>query len=94
MSRETWWLIKQSKRFYVKTYRRTGSAIFLSMVTNLLLILGICYVYLNRPAHDFYATSGETPPVMLTPMDIPNNTSEPLLANDPDINDDIKVIPQ
>lgn len=94
MSREAWNLIKQSKRFYVNTYRRVGSTILISIITNLLLIAGIVYVYMNRAEHDFYASSGITPPVMLTPMDVPNNTPDALLASDPSNDNEIKAIPQ
>lgn len=94
MSRETWRLIKQSKRFYVNTYRRAGSALVFSMLVNLLLGIGIYHSYFNRAAHDFYATSGITPPVELVAMNEPNQTSVPLLADEPENNNDNKVIPQ
>ena len=94
MSRETWSLIKQSKRFYISTFRGVGSALFVSVLINLSLGLTVYYVYSNRPEPAFYATSGITPPIMLTPMDSPNNTSVALLAADPDDENDIKVIPQ
>ncbi len=94
MSRETWRLIKQSKRFYVHTFRRAGTTLFFSVIINLSLGFIIYYVYLGRPEHDFYATNGITAPVMLTAMDVPNNTSVALLAGDPVNDDDIKVIPQ
>lgn len=94
MSRETWSLIKQSKRFYVNTYRRAGSALFVSVAINLFLGFAVYYIYFNRPEPDFYATSGITPPIMLTAMDAANETSVALLAPDPDDESDIKVIPQ
>ncbi|MCP0913194.1 MULTISPECIES: type IVB secretion system protein IcmM/DotJ [Legionella] len=82
MSRETWNLIKNSKGFYINTYRRAGSVLFLSMILNLLLTLAIYYTYFNRSEPDFYASNGITPPVQLTPLDSPNYTSVPLLADD------------
>jgi len=94
MSRETWNTIKHSKRFYVDTYRRAGSFLVASMIINLLLGITIYYLYFNQPEHDFYATSGVTPPVQLTYMDEPNFTAVPLLANDPDEDNENKVIPQ
>ena len=94
MSRETWTLIKNSKRFYVSTFRRAGSALFVSVVINFTLGLAIYYTYITQPGHDFYATSGITPPVELTSMDTPNNTSVALLADDDESVNDIKVIPQ
>jgi intracellular multiplication protein IcmM len=94
MSRETWSLIKQSKRFYVNTFRRAGSALLLSVIINLGLGVAIYYVYFAQPPNDFYATNGVTSPELLTSMDIPNNTSVPMLASDPDVDNTIKVIPQ
>ena len=94
MSRETWALIKHSKRFYIQTYRRAGTALFVSAIINLCLGGAIYYAYFSEPGHDFYATNGITKPEQLTPMDSPNNTSVALLANDDNDNDDVKVIPQ
>lgn len=95
MSREAWRLIKRSKRFYVNTYRRAGTVLIFSMLINVLFGLGIYYTYFNRSAPDFYATSGITPPVMLSAMTAPNMKSVPLLANEPENNNnDEKVIPQ
>ena len=94
MSRGTWELIKKSKRFYVNTFRRAGSALLVSVIGNLSLSLLIYYVYFNQPGHDFYATNGVTAPIMLTPMDVANSTSVAMLANDPPDDNDIKVIPE
>lgn len=94
MSRGAWLLIKQSKRFYVNTYRRAGSALLLSVVFNLLLGFALYYLYFSQPEHDFYATSGVTPPVQLTPMDSPNNTSVPLLPTETESDNNTKVIPE
>ncbi|GGI89926.1 type IVB secretion system protein IcmM/DotJ [Legionella impletisoli] len=95
MSRGTWEIVKQSKRFYVMTYRKTGTALLFSAALNVLLGAGIYYTYFHQPERDFYATNGITPPVELTPLDEPNYTSDALLASDP-VNDtnDAKVIPQ
>jgi intracellular multiplication protein IcmM len=94
MSRETWRLIKQSKRFYVNTFRMSGNALFFSMIINLILGLAIYYLYFNQPEHDFYSTNGVTAPIMLTPLDAPNDTSVALLPDDPENDDDNKVIPE
>ena len=94
MSRDTWLSIKQSKRFYVNTFRRVGSTLLLSVILNLALGVVIYFIYFGRPQNDFYATDGVTPPVLLTAMDIPNNTSVALLASDPETDNDVKVIPQ
>lgn len=93
MSRETWAIIRQSKHFYVDTFRRVGSALLVSMVLNLCLGLAIYMSYFSRPEHDFYATSGITPPVSLTPRDTPNNSSQALLASNPDGEPSYRVVP-
>ncbi len=94
MSRETWRLLKQSKRFYVNTYRRAGSALIVSIIINLALGFAIHFVYFSQSERDYYATNGATPPIMLTPMDVPNNTSVALLASDLENENDARVIPQ
>ena len=94
MGRETWNAIKQSKAFYIRTYRACIKAIGISLFLNLIMGLGIYYLYFHRPIRDFYSTSGITPPVKLTPLDEPNYSSKPLLANDQPTDDTIKEIPQ
>lgn len=83
MSRETWSLVKSSKRFYVKTYRAVSTTLLISCFFNILLSIAIYYTYFDRPERDFYSTDGITPPVALTPLDEPNYTSTPLLASSP-----------
>lgn len=94
MSRQTWNLTKQSKQFYVLTYRKAGTALIISVIINLFLCLGIYYIYFGQPDHDFYATNGVTHPDRLIPMDAPNNSSAALLAPDPSDENDNKVMPQ
>lgn len=94
MGRETWKTIINSKSFYVRTYRMGGRALIASLVINILLGLAIYYLYFHQPERDFYATSGITPPVQLTPMEEPNYSATPLLAPDPVENESVKVIPQ
>lgn len=94
MSRETWNLRKQSKRFYVDTYRRASSILFSLMVINLSLGFAIYFTYFNRAERDFYATDGITAPVKLTPMSSPNYTSVALLASDPILQNKARLIPE
>ena len=94
MSRGTWDIIKQSKHFYVNTYRRTESMLLLSITINLIIGFAIGYQYLGRPEHDFYSTNGVTAPMLLTPMDSANSTSVALLASESNSETNIKVIPQ
>jgi hypothetical protein len=51
-------------------------------------------MYYSEPDHTFYATNGVTAPELLTAMSSPNTTSVPLLANDPDNDNEIKVMPE
>lgn len=94
MSRDKWKLIRQRKGFYVGTFRRIGSILVISTSLNLVLGLIVIQVYLHKPESKFYATNGTTAPDRLVPMDEPNLTSSPLLANDPVNDETIKVIPQ
>lgn len=94
MSRAAWDLIKRSKHFYVDTYRKAGTVLIYSALLNIVLGAAIYYAYINQPERDFYATNGVTPPVMLTPLDEPNYTSSPLLASDPENDDNRRVVPQ
>ena len=94
MSRQSWNRIKQSKSFYVVTYRRALKFLLLSMATNVLLCIAIGYIYLNEPARTFYATSGITPPIELTPLATPNYTSQFILPPDPVDDNEEKAIPQ
>ncbi|MGQ3888115.1 type IVB secretion system protein IcmM/DotJ [Legionella sp. CNM-1927-20] len=94
MSRQSWNRIKQSKSFYVMTYRRALKFLLLSMALSVFFCVAISYVYLNRPERTFYATSGITPPIELTPLATPNYSSQPLLPPDPVDDNEEKAIPQ
>ncbi|MDP3705626.1 MAG: type IVB secretion system protein IcmM/DotJ [Legionellaceae bacterium] len=94
MSRKVWNLIKHSKRFYVRSYRKMGTVLLVSVIINVCLGLAIFYNYLRLPEHDFYSTYGETPPVELKAMEQPNYGSEPLLSTDTHFDSDAREIPQ
>lgn len=94
MGREIWNAIKQSKTFYIRTYRACLTVTAFSLLLNLIIGLVIYYLYFNEPERDFYATSGITSPVKLTPLNEPNYSSKPLLANDPPSEDTVKEIPE
>ncbi len=93
MSRGTWRRIQQSNRFYVDTLRRASTALIFSISLSILLCVAIYHTYFGRSGHDFYATYGGTPPVPLTPMDQPNATSVPLLADDQLPNNNTNAVP-
>ncbi|WP_419420334.1 type IVB secretion system protein IcmM/DotJ [Legionella sp. D16C41] len=94
MSRQSWNRIKQSKSFYVVTYRRALKFLLMSMAINVFFCLVISYLYLNKPERAFYATNGITPPIELTPLATPNYSSKPLLPPDPVDENEEKAIPQ
>lgn len=94
MSRETWGIIKNSKSFYIATYRQAATMIIVSLLLNFALCCGIYYSYFNQPAREYYATNGVTLPVLLLPMNTPNNSSVALLPPDPTNVEAAKVIPQ
>lgn len=93
MSRGTWQRIKNSKRFYVRTYRKLGSIILGSVFFNVLLGLAVTYEFLTMPEPDFYATYGEIPPIKLFVMNTPNYSSTPLLPDDRQYETDNRTIP-
>lgn len=94
MSRETWNIIKDSKLFYVRTYRRGGTWLVVSLCLNLLMGLTIYYLHLHQPERDYYATSGIIPPIELKAMAEPNYSATPLLPPDQTSDDEQRVIPQ
>lgn len=94
MSKLTLQKIKASKRFYVRTYRKLGSVLMLSVFLNIAIAAAIIYVYLNLPERDYYATYGEIPPIKLTALDTPNYSSKALLSDDRKYDSNKRVIPK
>jgi intracellular multiplication protein IcmM len=93
MSREVWNITKNSKRFYIVTYRRAITVLFFSIAANVGLGVIFYFIYFAQPDPEYYSTNGITSPVKLTPLDGANNTSSPLLASDPENEEGTKVIP-
>lgn len=94
MGRGVWQSVQNSKSFYVRSYRRVSFMAMISLLLNLILGCGIYYSYFNQPPRQYYATSGVTPPVRLTPRNAPNDSSTALLPPDPVNTEEAKVIPQ
>lgn len=84
MSRVAWNAIISSKQFYVLLYRKLGNILVISLVCNFLLGLLATHMYFNRGEPNYYSTNGATPPVGLSAMTTPNESSIPLLGSDPD----------
>lgn len=93
MSKAIWQKIKNSKRFYVRSYRKLGSILLGSVFINVLLGLSVTYEFLTMPEPDFYATYGEIPPIKLFEMNSPNYSSTPLLPDDRQYESDNRKIP-
>ena len=75
--------IKRRKHFYVNSFRKAVLFLFVSLVLNCLLIVGIYYKYITKPARDYYATDGIGAPIQLKSMLQPNYSSQALLPPDP-----------
>ncbi|OGV33997.1 MAG: hypothetical protein A3E88_04570 [Legionellales bacterium RIFCSPHIGHO2_12_FULL_35_11] len=82
MSKQTWRNIQNSKRFYVRVYRKLGTILLFSVALNGFLGMAIYHLYFSLPEPDFYATYGDIPPILLTALDEPSYSSTPLLATD------------
>ena len=92
MRRELWRVIRRSKNFYTTTFRFAGNALVFSLIINVVLGLVICQTYFYKPKRHFYITNGVVPPTELSPRDTANESSVPLLANDPDATVDEKTL--
>jgi intracellular multiplication protein IcmM len=94
MRREVWRLMIQSKRFYVSSFRFAENVLVFSLVISVLLGIGLFYADIHIPERHYYATNGSVPPTELTAMSVPNETSVPLLPDDPTVDNDTKLIPK
>ena len=93
MGVKAWNLIKRSKDFYIRTYRGLETAIVFSVIINVCLVIGIAYTYSIKPEPDYYASYAEGSPVPLAPMDTPNYSAQPLLADDSNQDSEVRDIP-
>jgi hypothetical protein len=96
MGRVTWRATIASKRFYVLLYRKLGTILVASLIFNFVLSFVATRLYFDRPDPRYYSTNGATPPVGLSVMTAPNESSVPLLASDPEKaeGDVEKVVPE
>jgi hypothetical protein len=78
--------------FFVISYRLILNGLILCNICNLIFLGVVSYLFYTRGQHVYYATSGESSPLQLTPLFSPNYSSKPLLPDDvsvdlgPDIN--------
>lgn len=75
---------KERKHFFRNSFRNVLWLIYASLFLNILFIIGIYQVIINREEPDYYATSGIKPPIKLSPMSQPNYSSEALLPPAPE----------
>lgn len=94
MRRQTWALVKRNKNFNVTLYRRGLAMLIFSLGLNCLWGILLFYLYLHQPARDYYASSGEAPPIPLKALPAANESSQALLEPDPSTETVEKVIPQ
>lgn len=94
MSGVVWRERMRSKSFYVMSFRKLITLSLCSMLLSLILIIDIVWVYYHQPARTYFASSGVTPPVQLSPLSEPNQSSVALLPPDPELPVETKPIPQ
>ena len=84
--------IINKRYFFVLSYRLILRGLIISNLLNLVLLILGGYIFFTRGPHVFYATSGDSSPIQLTPLASPNYSSTPILSDDipgdagPDIN--------
>lgn len=91
MGKTVWSNVRQSKFFYAVLYRRMLMMLWVSLVLNIALSLGVYYFYFQRPPHTFYASNGVTQPIKLTPRMSPNYSTEAILPPEPKPDEPAKV---
>lgn len=92
MRRELWRTIRRSKNFYTATFRFSKNILVFSLLINVVLGLAICHTYFYKPKRHFYITNGVVLPTEVKARDTANESSVPLLANDPDEPDDERIL--
>lgn len=73
---------KNSRYFYVRSYRLAVKLILILNVTNLILFLMVRHYYYQHPERGYYSSNGVTFPVKLSPLRKPNYESKALLPDD------------
>lgn len=94
MTHSSWNAIISSNRFYINSYRKLISILAISVLINSILGLSIFYFYFTQGEPDFYATNGETPPILLSSLNVPNEGANALLAPDVNSETEMKALPE
>ncbi len=71
--------IRHRNDFYRDNYRKTMTALLVSIVLNILLILILGYLTVHHPAPTYFATSSDGRLTPLTPLDRPNMAQKTVL---------------
>lgn len=87
-----WHKIKNSKYFYIYTYRRINLYILFSLGMNCLLAIATIYIYMNQPERDCYTTTGIIPPARLTAKATPNYSDKYLLPPEKEEKEEPKIL--
>lgn len=74
---------KERKHFFRNSFRNVLWIIYASLFLNIIFIIGIYQVLINVEDPDYFATSGIKPPIKLTALFHPNNSSRALLPPAP-----------
>jgi intracellular multiplication protein IcmM len=73
---------KNSRYFYVRSYRLAVQLILILNVLNLILFLMAGHFFYQQPERGYYSSNGVTFPVKLSPLRQPNYESQALLPDD------------
>ena len=68
--------------FFVVSYRYILNGLILFNICNLIFFVIVSFLFFNRGQHVYYATSGDSSPLQLTPLASPNYGVTPLLGDD------------
>lgn len=84
---------KNQKGFYSTGFRYSVNVLLFSLILNFVLTAAIHNRLLHIPSTSFYSTDGVSEPMRLTPLDAPNESSQPLLPDDPPEEMGIRELP-
>lgn len=73
---------KNSRYFYVRSYRLAVKIILILNIINLILFLMARHYFYKQPERGYYSSNGITFPVKLSPLRQPNYESKALLPDD------------
>ena len=85
---------KGRRGFYSRGFQKAVSVLLGSVILNLVLSAAIHSRLVKIPQPDFYATDGVSALVSLTPLNVPNRSSIPLLPDDLPEEISLKDLPQ